>query len=486
MRILFVSAEVAPFAKVGGLADVAGGLPRALQALGHEPIIFMPAYGMVLNDERYGPYEKIASFEVRMNATRSVEADLYEFHHNGVRHWMLCDGKIREKTKDSESLYSLDRDEYLFYSAGALEACLQTGWHPDVVHVNDWHTGFLPVLMREGFSRKEWERTASVFTIHNLAHQGEFDEDTLEAAGLPMHLFNGDQLETWGRVNFLKSGCVFSDVVNTVSDTYSREICTDVYGCTLHGLMLHLLLNKRLYGIVNGIDTKRFDPASDPDLPANYSLENLEGKAKCRTELAKEMELKVDDQTPVLGVVSRLSFQKGFDLIVKGAPEYLDKAALVVLGLGDPSIAKDLRKLEVKYPGRVRFVEKFDVQMAQRIYAGSDMFLMPSSFEPCGLGQLIAMRYGTVPVVRETGGLADTVFEGRNGFSFIDHDEREFAAATNRGIKKFRDDKKWRNLVLKVMKEDHSWLRSARNYVAMYKDAQAMRKKSLSGRVRVI
>lgn len=472
MRILFASAEVAPFAKVGGLADVAGSLPLALQARGHEVKVVMPAYQMIL--DRWSPQRSI-DFEVRMNPYWTARATLHEVHAEGLTLWLIEGCGFFSGIGRSEEVYTPGRDAYLFFAQAALEACLATEWTPDIVHAHDWHMGFLPVLMRETRGGR-WEGVASCITIHNLAYQGEFGPDTLEVAGLPKSLYNMHALETYGAVNFLKSGCVYADQVNTVSPNYAQEIQTGEYGCRLDGLMGYLYDQGRLRGILNGINVHHHNPATDPDLPVNFSVDDLTGKAASRTQLMEELGLDPDTNAPLLGVVSRLSNQKGFDLMIGAADRILGMGARwIVLGTGDPWSAGELRRLEAQYPGRVRFVEAFDVALAQRIYGGCDIFLMPSAFEPCGLGQMFAMRYGTVPVVRQTGGLADTVKEGETGFVFTERTAEEFGDATARAIAAFRDPDTWQKLVYTCMTQDFSWSSSAQAYEAMYADAVAHR-----------
>lgn len=478
MRVLFCSAEVAPFAKVGGLADVAGSLPKALEAMGHEVVVVMPAYGYVVNDPKYGVRKVKEEFFVRVNESRFVKGTLYACEYHGLKVWLI-DGEDRFATaRESKEVYSFGREDYLFFSQAALEACHDMNWMPDVVHAHDWHMGFIPVMLREARSG-EWDKVASTFTIHNLAYQGEFPYDTLEAAGVSAALFNKDQLECYGAVNFLKAGCVFSDQMNTVSPNYAHEIQTAEFGCRLEGLMAHLHAQHRLRGILNGIDEEVWDPANDPAIVAAYSAEDRTGKQACRADLVKIGELSVADDKPIFGVVSRLSNQKGFDLILANLPRIAEAGgALVVQGLGDPWAAGELRAAAERYPGKVAFFEVFDADLAQKVYAGSDAFLMPSAFEPCGLGQMFAMRYGTVPIVRHTGGLADTVFENINGFVFHDRHPDALGEAIDRCLIAFGMPSRWQMLMDNGMNEDFSWSKSAKEYVRMYEDAIQVRREA--------
>lgn len=481
MKILLVSAEVAPFAKVGGLADVAGALPKALQALGHDVKVIMPLYRMIEIDPRWNLSPAIPPFEVEMNPLWRKRARYFETVHEGVTFGFLGTDEWFTESVDSMSVYQPGGDMHLFFCQGVLEVMERLGWVPDILHANDWHTGFLPVLLKEKASPK-WQNTASVFTIHNLAYQGEFDQDTLYKLGLSSSLFHPDKVEAWGRVNFLKAGCAFADQVNTVSPAYAEEIQTPEYGCTLDGLMRHLASENRLSGILNGIDVDVFDPANDPCLPHSFSADDLAGKFANRRELRDELGLPDLPGTPIFGVVSRLSTQKGLDLVAKAGEVLFElPIQLVVQGLGDPVIADALRDLEARFPCHVRFAQKFDADLAQRIYGGCDGFLMPSAFEPCGLGQMIAMRYGTVPVVRATGGLRDTVFEGVNGFTFENSDPLALVAAVARATQAFRAGDPWRAIMDAGLRTDFSWTTSARQYVEIYERALHVRSLTAAG-----
>jgi starch synthase len=479
LKILMLSAEVSPFAKVGGLADVVGSLPKDLRRLGHDCRVIMPAYAMIENNPDYEIKTVIAKFTVRMNPTWTKEAYLKEIVHSGVTFYLLGTDEWFGESTSSQTVYLPGSDQHLFFSKAILTAMNALGWTPDIIHCNDWHTGFTPVLMRE-MKDKTWDQSASVFTIHNLAYQGEFDADVLKKLDLPMELFNLHQLETYGRVNFLKAGCVYADQVNTVSPTYAQEIQTPEYGCRLEGLMKHLADYDRLSGILNGIDYDEFNPETDPCIPAHFSASSPEGKAACKAGVLAELGLRPIKGSALMGVVSRLSSQKGMDLMLETAQQlFALKAQLIIQGLGDPWLAGEFRNLQDAFPDNFRFVEKFDASLAQRVYAGSDIFLMPSSFEPCGLGQLIAMRYGTIPLVRKTGGLADTVFDGLNGFVFEERSSAEFLATCKRAVTTFGDPDKWTKLVHSAMTSDHSWERSACEYVEMYEKALEDRRNSL-------
>lgn len=467
MKILFISAEVAPFAKVGGLADVAGSLPKALRDLGHDVKVFMPGYGMVT--EGHTPFRKGLSVPVNPNWT--AKADCYELDMDGVPVWLVGNDEVFTPTQTSEQVYAYGRDAYLFFAQAALALCEAEGWIPDVLHANDWHTGFVPVFLREKGGPR-WKRTASVFTIHNLLYQGTFGKDTLDVAGLPESLFTMDKLETWGGINFIKSACVYAERVNTVSPTYAKEITTAEYGAGQWGLMSDLKQLGKLRGILNGIDYDFFNPEADPHIASKFSPEDLTGKAACKAALQAECGFEVNPSIPLVGIVSRLSDQKGFDLILKQAYAMLDQPVqFVALGTGDPWAAEQLRQLQAEWPDRVHFAQRYDAPFAQRIYAGSDLFLMPSAFEPCGLGQMIACRYGTLPIVRRTGGLADSIVEGQNGFVFEHKTARELLTTLKRALSAYHSSEEWAKLVRQAMTTDFGWTVSAKQYEEMYRDA---------------
>lgn len=479
VNVLFASAEVSPFAKVGGLADVAGSLPVALRALGHDARIVMPAYRMVLDDPRWSTRD-IARFTVEVGPGWTEEAVAYASSIEDVPVILVGGDRWFQDAVSSETVYTPGAEQYLFFARAALEATKALGWKPDVVHANDWHMAFLPLLMREGGDRT-WDDVGAVFTIHNLAYQGCFGPELLDQLGLPQRLFNMHQTEAWGALNFLKTGCVFSDQVNTVSPRYAHEIQTPEFGCGLDGVMRMLHDHRALHGILNGLDTGRFDPSQDPALVRNFSADDRSGKAECRAALMRELGLPEIEGCPVAGVVSRLSEQKGMDLMLHAADALAAvPIQLVVLGVGDPWLAGEFQALQERLPNHVRFVERFDLDLAQRIYAGCDLFLMPSRYEPCGLGQLIALRYGTLPVVRETGGLADTVWEGVNGFSFLPQTEDAFLGAVRRAREAFCDPVRWQAMQTTAMSGDYGWVRSAGEYVALYGRAIARRQPVLT------
>jgi starch synthase len=383
---------------------------------------------------------------------------------------------------ESKKVYACGATPYIFFCRAVVEAVKQLGWVPDVIHCNDWHTGLVPVYLRSLYANDPAFRdTGVVFTIHNLAYQGEFDIDVLDEAGLPRDLYTMDKLECYGRVNFLKGGLVYSDLVNTVSETYAKEIQTEEYGSRLEGLLRYMAANGKLRGILNGIDYSDFNPQTDKRIAANYDCVDLAGKWENKGSLQEALGLPVDARTPVFGLVSRLVDQKGLDLLKDIAAKLMKlDMQMVILGTGDPAYEKYFKGLEQKHPDKVSATIGFDAVLAQKIYAGSDFFLMPSRFEPCGLGQMISLRYGTIPVVRATGGLGDTIEEydvstgSGNGFVFSEYDSKKLLASVKRALAVYADEPAMSKLVSNAMECDFSAGRAAKHYAEFYAAASSI------------
>ncbi|MEQ1823192.1 MAG: glycogen synthase [Fimbriimonadaceae bacterium] len=466
MKILFVSHEVAPFAKVGGLADVAGSLPKALKKLGHDVRVMMPAYKMVIEGE--GALAKPTEVKVEVEGYSAVDLFETQLPNSEVPLYLLGSDDLYSGTVSSPTVYLPGSAQHAFFSKGVLASCEAMNWIPDVIHCNDWQTGMIPVLVKES-SDPVWNSVGTLFTIHNLAFQGEFESDVLAEFGLSESLFNMHQLEAFGAVNFLKGGCTFADHVNTVSPQYAAEIQTDEYGCKLEGLMRYLQDSGRLSGILNGIDYDEFNPESDTTIAAKFGPFDLDGKSTCKDALYDELHLAPIPNAPLLSVVTRLSEQKGMDLLLAIADRlFLSPMQVIVQGLGDEWIAQKCRHLADRFPYHFRFVERFDPNFAKRLYAGSDMFVMPSAFEPCGLGQLIAMKYGSIPIVRSTGGLANTVADGSTGFVFQQRDPEALLAACRRACFSFGQPDGWQTMMRKAMSHSSDWEASALKYSDLY------------------
>jgi starch synthase len=479
LRILFCSAEVDPFAKVGGLADVAGSLPKALKAMGHDVRIAMPAYPIILQDGRFHLKKIVDSFEVsiggRPEGGFACESEL----DPGIPVYFIGHPSLFASATRSTRIYSPPLEACVLFCKGVFELAerIAPDFVPDIIHSNDWHTALVPVYLScDEALRTRFATTKSVFTIHNLAYQGEFDPDALRIAELPESLYNYTQLEAYGRVNLLKGGIVFADRVNTVSRRYAEEIQTPEFGCRLEGLLKYTAEQGKLSGICNGIDYDLYDPARDPRIASNYTPGDPSGKRECKTALQEEMGLRQDQSAMLLGIISRMADQKGFDLIWEAADALLeDNVQLVVLGSGERRYEDFFSSLSRRKPGRVAARTGVHLELAHRIYSGSDAFVMPSRFEPCGLGQLIALRYGTIPIVRTTGGLADTITEFEppegegNGFTFGPYDVGSLLAAVKKAVSVFRDEPAWRRVMDNASRCDFSWTSSASEYEKMYR-----------------
>ncbi len=488
LKVLIVSAEVAPLAKVGGLADVAGALPKALRAQGHDVRIAMPCYRMIEKNPNYSVRTVVKSLPVPINPVNTEEAIIRRTSLNdGTPVYLVGHHRYFTEATESKKIYAMEPDPYIFFDRAIPFMLEEIGWMPDIIHANDWHTGFVPVYIRVLHAHQpEWQKVGLVFTIHNLAYQGEFGYDLLWKAGLPEWLFHYERLEFYGRVNFLKGGIVYSDMVNTVSKTYAKEIQTPEYGCRMEGLLQYIAAQGRLEGILNGIDYEEYNPATDPRIPAHYSADDPSGKAQCKASLQKECGFTVKADIPVMGMITRLADQKGLDLIAPIAKKILGMGfQFVVLGTGDPRYEQLFTELASEHPLQMKAFIGFDPDLAQRIYAGSDMFLMPSRFEPCGLGQMMALRYGTIPIVRKTGGLADTVSEflprtGKgNGFVFEQYDPAELLKAIKRALKVYQQPEVWSKLVDIALRQDFSWNHAAGEYAQFYLRALEQRKRQM-------
>lgn len=476
MNILLAASEVAPFAKTGGLADVAGALPRELHRMGHDVRIFMPLYRSV-REKDFGlcPLAELPTVEV---GGGHYKGRLWQGDLQGVPVYFL----EQDDFFDRDGLYGTSQHDYAdnaerfgFFAKALLTALPQIGFRPDVLHLNDWQTGLVPALLRSE-ADAFYADTATVTTIHNLGYQGLFPEQAVASVGLDPALFNIEGLEYYGQMSFLKSGVVYADLITTVSETYCAEIQTPEMGHGFDGILRARA--DRLFGVLNGIDDQLWDPQQDPALPSHYSAEDLAGKAENKRQLQKALGLTVDAEVPLLAMVTRLASQKGLDLVEQAWDDLLDRGVqLVILGSGDQDTMDRFEQLGALNPVQVAVRLGFDDRLARLIYAGSDMFLMPSHYEPCGLGQLIALRYGSVPVVRKTGGLADTVFDPQdqarqaNGFTFDQVSSAAMLEAIDRALALYRTPENWLQLVRSGMRGDFSWRQSALRYVDLYQKA---------------
>ena len=475
MQIVFASAECAPFVKTGGLGDVAGSLPAALVRAGAEVIVMVPKYATI-KDEYKAQMEHFSDFYVSLG-WRNEYCGLEKLEHDGVT-YMFIDNE-RYFARDYPYGFFDDGERFAFFSKAITESLqhLPAGFECDILHCNDWQTALAPVFLREFYQGLPlYDRVKTVFSIHNVAFQGQFSdtvmEDILGVAHIPAA---ASQLRCDAcSINYMLGALRYADAITTVSPTYANEIQTPEFGEGLDGVLRER--SYALQGILNGIDVAGFDPATDKRIAANYTVEDRSGKAVCKAKLQEELGLEVRDDRPLMVMVTRLTRQKGLDLVMYALDRILAGGVQVaVLGTGDRDYEDGLRYFQDKYPGTMAARIEFDPALSQRMYAAADMFLMPSKFEPCGLSQIIAMRYGTLPIVRETGGLKDTVipyneFTGEGtGFSFSNFNGDEMGDAVFRAVRLFWDNREaWNQLVTQAMSQDFSWTRSADKYLDLY------------------
>lgn len=475
MQIVFASAECAPFVKTGGLGDVAGSLPAALVRAGAEVIVMVPKYATI-KDEYKAQMEHFADFYVSLG-WRNEYCGLEKLEHDGVT-YMFIDNE-RYFARDYPYGFFDDGERFAFFSKAITESLqhLPAGFECDILHCNDWQTALAPVFLREFYQGLPlYDRVKTVFSIHNVAFQGQFSdtvmEDILGVAHIPAA---ASQLRCDAcSINYMLGALRYADAITTVSPTYANEIQTPEFGEGLDGVLRER--SYALQGILNGIDVAGFDPATDKRIAANYTVDDRSGKAVCKAKLQEELGLEVRDDRPLMVMVTRLTRQKGMDLVMYALDRILAGGVQVaVLGTGDRDYEDGLRYFQDKYPGTMAARIEFDPALSQRMYAAADMFLMPSKFEPCGLSQIIAMRYGTLPIVRETGGLKDTVipyneFTGEGtGFSFTNFNGDEMGDAVFRAARLFWDNRDaWNQLVTQAMSQDFSWTRSADKYLDLY------------------
>ncbi len=477
MRIVLAASEVAPFAKTGGLADVVGSLPAALARLGHEVSVFCPYY---LQVEKSGAKVREKARLFVPLAGGQKEAHILEGRLPGssvpvyfvARREFFGRGGIYGPG-GYEYLDNLER--YAFFCRAVCSASRELELAPHVFHLNDWQTALCTAYLRNTYAADPvLSKAASVFTVHNLGYQGVYPPWKLPATGLGQEHFNWKELEFYGQINLLKGGLVYADALSTVSKRYAREIQTPEGGYGLDGVLSER--HGELFGIVNGLDYSVWDPARDEFLPARYSVGKMAGKRRCRKELQKEMGLKVGSKRPILGMVSRLAEQKGLDILLGAMPAITELPVdLVILGSGEHRFENALTDLADLHPGRIAVRLGYDEKLAHLLEAGSDIYLMPSRYEPCGLNQMISLRYGTVPVVRETGGLADTVSDGMDGFTFAEYNPEALTVAVRRAVSAMSRPTQWRKMIAHAMCQDWSWDRSATEYVRLYELARSAR-----------
>lgn len=479
MKILFVSSEGLPYSKTGGLADVVEALPRALVEMGHEVAVLLPRYhGNKITSVI------IFSVTIQLGDTPRFPTLAESQSVEGVRYFFVDDPAYFDREQlygDKSGDYPDNAERFAEFSRAAIEFTKRV-WLPDVIHCHDWQTALVPVLLRTQHATDPVVRNLPVvFTIHNLGYQGLFPHAAMQKIGLPDSLFTMDALEYFGKVNFLKGGLIFADYLTTVSRRYAKEIQTPEYGLGLEGVIRSR--SDRLVGILNGVDYSVWSPEADTFITQNYSAHNLDGKKACKKNLLELFKLPAENMDrPLIGIISRFADQKGFDLIAEESGDLMNEnLAIAALGTGQPEHEKLFKQLAEKFPARVGVKIGFDNALAHKIEAGADMFLMPSRYEPCGLNQIYSLRYGTVPVVRATGGLDDTIqnFDPKTmqgtGFKFEEYTGVALLQCVRAALKTFRDPKAWRTLQANGMAKDFSWKTSAASYVTLYEAAKRIR-----------
>jgi starch synthase len=475
VKVLYVTSEMVPLASTGGLGDVSGSLPGALRRLGHDVRVIMPLYKTI--KESYASQLQFVRWSIIRLGWRTMYSGLFQMEVNGVPLYLI-DNDFYFGHDSLYIDYSFDIERFSFFQRAVLEALGEPmDFFPDLLHLNDWQSGMIPVLLESHYQKNGYFKDLrTLLTIHNLKHQGIHGrENVMDLFDLSDDYMTEDKVLKDGSPNFLKAGIVFANRVSTVSPTYAKEITTAYFGEGLDQLLLSF--GWKLTGILNGIDTELYDPETDPELVSSYSLKSwMKGKAACKKALQQECHLPKEPKIPLLSMVTRLDSQKGLDLLLHILDELLEEdVQFVLLGTGDPAYEKALSEIESRHPGKMRALITYDRLLSRRIYAGSDLFLMPSLFEPCGLSQMIAMRYGTLPLVRQTGGLADTV-EAYNkyektgtGFGFLNINAHELLYTAKEAVELYREDREaWSNMVQQAMSGDYSWTRSAKTYETLY------------------
>ena len=472
MKVLYVASEVVPFAKTGGLADVAGSLPQALREEDVDIRVIMPKFGKI--DPKYtNAMEHVYDGELDV-AWRKKYVGLDKYEKDGITYYFVDNQEYFGR----EGFYGYDDDaeRFSFFCRAVLNLLPVMDFWPDVIHTNDWHAGLVNVLLKlEHMDDERYRDIRTLYTIHNLKYQGVFPKEVMsDVLGLDWKYFNNGDLEFYDAVNFMKGGIIYADYISTVSKTYAQEIQYEYFGENLDGLLRSR--QDTLFGIVNGLDYNVYNPATDNNLFETYDIDSRDRKADNKTELQNLLGLPNNRRTPMVALVSRLVAAKGLDLIVRMMDEILqhEDIQFVMLGTGDREYEEWFKGLEWRFPNKVSANIKFSNELAQRIYAAADIFLMPSDYEPCGIGQLIALRYGAIPVVRETGGLKDTVQqydkytnEG-NGFVFGDYNAHEMMYALKRALSAYENFEEWQHIVANAMNTDYSWKNSAKEYKELY------------------
>jgi starch synthase len=491
LKIVHVSSEVEPFSKTGGLADVASSLPKAIKELGHEVIVVTPFYTAITNRRKFGLKSIAEDIGVELSEGITLPANFWQGKLDGeLPIYFIENNKYFGRRK---ALYGSEHENarFFFFDLAVLKLLKTIKFQPDLIHCHDWHTGLIPYFLKRRFKKDEFlTKTATLFTIHNLLFQfghnwwkvrSDWKDDGVSRLPKFGHT---PKVE---RINFAKRAIINADLVNAVSEQYAEEILTKDFGQDLHRILQHR--KDKLFGIVNGIDYKDYNPKTDPGLYRNYDVSSLNKKAENKKYLQKYFKLPTNSKIPILGMVTRITEQKGFDLVMRIIEDILMlDLQFVIMGSGEKTYESFFRKFQKKYPKKIGIHLEFDAQRATSVYAGSDMFLMPSRFEPCGLGQLISLRYGSIPIVRAVGGLADTVTdfnprtEKGNGFVFHRYSSKALLMAIARAVENYKYSKTWVDLVKNGMKQSFSWEIPAKKYLTLYRKTIKQRRKNHNGK----
>lgn len=481
LKIALCASEAVPYAKAGGLGDVIGALPKVLEKLGCEVQLFLPKYSMISDDVFKLKYNwKVGEFPVQSNG-KQCEAHLYQGTLPGTSvkvNFIYC-----SHAHDNRWIYTNDPDEnerFIVFNMGVMEMMKRLKWKPDIIHANDWPTGLLPIYLKTKYASDPFfADTRSVLTIHNIGYPGKFGSETVTKAGLSYdQYYPGGEYEFYGMFSFLKVGLLNADKITTVSETYAQEILTPDFGSGFDGILQ--VRKPDLVGILNGADYDIWDPANDPLLPVNYTLDTIDRKQQIKKELQEMVRLPAQPGVPLIGMISRMVSQKGFHLVEELMPQLMTmNIQMIILGSGDPGIEKRFKDFQYQYPEKLSVHLGYDNQLSHLIEAASDVFLMPSLYEPCGLNQIYSLRYGTVPIVRKTGGLADTIIDwgesllsgkkNGNGFSFSNPHPEALLDAIRRALLVYYNPTEWRQIQTNGMTADFSWERSAGKYLDLYR-----------------
>lgn len=477
MNIIMASSEMTPFAKTGGLGDVLGALPYALAARGHEITVIIPFYRCIENRSEESVLEDVVMMGDHPARFKVIRLT----HGRGVTVYAIHKEEYFDRSQlygTAEGDYQDNAERFIFFSKAVLQTIRSMGWSASILHAHDWQAGLIPLYVKSQKTDGLFKGLSTVFTIHNLAYQGIFSSHEFRHTNLSSEYFSMQGMEFYGRMNLMKGGIVFSDTVTTVSQTYAQEIQTPEYGFGLDGVLRSRM--NAIHGISNGVDDKIWNPETDPFITEKFGVKNLEKKHKCKIALLREAGLENAPQKPLFGLVSRFAGQKGMDLLIDSFPQMLEHDALfIILGSGEDKYEKAFKQFAAQYPHRISLTIGFDEALAHRIYAGSDFFLMPSLYEPCGLSQLYAMRYGCIPLVRKTGGLADTVKpwnpKTREGYGFQFSDPRTSAwmEIFVKAMETYPNSKAMAAIQKNAMKEDFSWNHSAKAYETLYQSLQS-------------